>query len=108
MPIKKKAKRIAPKMTYNVSRVEDYLHYANTDQTQDLFFKLALDTIQFGVMENKDIADMVTLAGEKDNTVISLKRSEWKPILKKAITFYSKLNQFEKCIDCQQLLNVLK
>lgn len=108
MPVKKKVKRVAPKMSYTVYSVEDYLFYANTDQTQNLLFKLALDTIQHGVMEGKDVADMVTIPGQKDNTIISLKKSEWKPILKTAIKFYAKTNQFEKCIDCQQLLSTIK
>jgi hypothetical protein len=109
MAVKRKSsKRVAPKINYTVSCVDDYLCYAKTDQTQSLFFRLAVDTIKHGVAEGIDVADVLTLPGSKDNTVMSINRSEWVPILKNAIKFYSKLKQYENCIDCQQLIATIK
>lgn len=103
-----KSKRKVPRVTYNVGCVKDYLHYAGTNYTQSLFINLAVDSIKHGIIEQKDTVDVFTLPGENNHTVMSLKKSEWKLVLNNAIKFYSKSDQFEKCIDCQQLLNTIK
>ena len=106
---KKSPKRVVPRMTYNVSKVEEYAMYAATTKTQEVTFALAVDGIKHGVAENKSEADMLSLYGaDRNNTVLALPKSEWKKVLKRAIKFYSGTHQYEKCIDCQQLINTIQ
>lgn len=107
MKQKKATKRVPTRVTYNVACVDDYMRYAKTLHTQALFFRLALEAVQYGVAENKDAVDLMTLPGRHNNTVMSIEKTQWKSVLQRAISFYSKNNEFERCIDCQQLLSVL-
>lgn len=108
MATAKKSKRVIPQMTYNVNSVEDYMMYAGTDKTQSFVFNLAFDAIRNGIAEGAEVSDMFCLPGEKNNNTFSIPKSEWKSILKKSIQFYSKLKEYEKCIDCQQLIAALE
>lgn len=104
----KAQKRVVPNISFNVRSVEEYSMYAKTDSTQNLLFTLSVEGIKHGVAEGKDTADVLSLYGaDKHNNVISIPRKEWGPVLKRAIKFFSKLNQYEKCIDCQQLMGSL-
>jgi hypothetical protein len=106
-----KLKRAVPNLYLTVSKVEDYNKFTATDQAQAFMFGVVIDTIKHGITENKPAVDIFQLPGSiksKSNTRISLHKKEWKPTLKRAIKFYSKLKQYEKCIDCQQLINTIQ
>lgn len=109
MKVKRKtAKRELPRIVYNVRSVEEYLQYASHDQTKDLIFRLALESIDYGIAEGKDTADIFCLPGVDGNSVYSVSKKEWKAVLKSAIDYYSYKKQYEKCIDCQQMINALQ
>ena len=112
MPAKKKkpTKRQVTHMTYNVSGVEDYMMYAATDVTQSVIFDLSVEAIRHSLSENTSSTDICYLRGPigQDNIHISIGREDFKPILKRAIKFYSRLNKYERCIDCQCLINAIQ
>lgn len=105
--VSKSIKRAVPKITYNVKSVEEYMAYAESKVTRDILFKETVEGIRSGVVHNKDVADIFCLPGSKDNTMFSISRSNWEGALKSAMDHYSKHDQFEKCIDCQQLIQLI-
>lgn len=105
---KKKAKRAIPKISYNVNSIDEYLAYTKTDKTQGVVFEFTLNAIRNGVADGSDTTDLFCLPGKDANSVYSIDRKHWKTVLNKAIKFYSKNDQFEKCIDCQQLIDALQ
>lgn len=109
MPTKANStKRKVTRINYKVKSVDEYLMYAGSDPTQDIIFTLSIDAIKYGIIEQKDVVDILYLAGEKNNSFFSIPKNNWKIVLKSAIKFYSKNNQYEKCIDCQQLISTLQ
>lgn len=78
----------------------------SSPNTQDLVYKFTLQAIQYGLSENKDTVDIFRL--QDGDNVVSIHKSEWPRAIKKAIRFYSKRQEFEKCIDFQQTLNSIE
>jgi hypothetical protein len=103
----KKTKRSVPKITYNVRSVDEYLMYAASKPTRDILFKETVEGIRNSIVNNKDVADIFCLPGSKDNTTFSVDKKYWKGALKSAIDHYAAHDQFDQCIDCQQLINML-
>ena len=104
----KVTKRAVPKITYNVNSVEEYMTYAESKVTRDILFKETVNGIRSGVLGNKDVADIFCLPGSKDNTMFSIEKKNWKGALTSAMNHYAKYDEFEQCIDCQDLINMIK
>ena len=105
--VSKSIKRAVPKITYNVKSVDEYMAYAESKVTRDILFKETVEGIRSGIVHNKDVADIFCLPGGKDNTMFSINRNNWRGALKSAMAHYAKHDQFEQCIDCQQLTQLI-
>jgi hypothetical protein len=103
----KKEKRHVHHLNFTVRTADDYLMVADQPSTKNMMFGIAIDTIRYGIVNGKDSVDVFNVYDNGRNNVVSLKKTEWAKTLKSAMKFYSKSHEYEKCIDVQQLLNIL-
>lgn len=101
----RKSKRAIPIIDFSVSQIGDYKALAEDDNTQDIVLSLTVDAIKHAVSEDLPDVDLFRLNNE--DTVYNLSRDKFESTLRRAQNFYSKRQNFEKCIDVQSVLRVL-
>jgi hypothetical protein len=61
--------------------------------------------IKHGVAKNKKSIPLFEVAGSE--YYIELQKDKWKPSLEKALEYYLKKEEYDKCIECRDLINKL-
>ena len=64
-----------------------------------------IEAVQYGIYMNKSKVDLFKI--QDSENILTLEKDKWKITLEKAIAFYSETEDFEKCLDCQELLSRL-
>lgn len=100
-----KVKRNLKFLHLRVNKVEDYQVHVDSDLTKAVIFSNLLESIKYGVEENKKEVELFLV--DEGKCVVSLPRDKWKSTLKTALKYYSAKSEYEKCIDCQELINLV-
>ena len=88
-----------------VNKIEDYQFHVQSDDTRSVIFSNLIESIKYGVEKNKAQVDLFIV--DQGQMVVTLSKDKWKDSLKTAMKFYSKKSEYEKCIDCQELINLV-
>ena len=100
-----KIKRKLKYLHLGVAKVEDYDYHIQSDQTKSVIFSNVLESIKHGITDNKQKVELFMV--DEGKSIITLHKNDWVHSLKAAIKFYSHTSEFERCIDCQELLNLV-
>lgn len=100
-----RAKVSIPNLNFNVNSLEDYTKCVQGDGIRTTIIDAAIEHIKRAVIEKKDKVDIFRL--HNTETVATLNKDQWRPVIKNAIKHFSRLKKYERCIDCQQLLEVI-
>lgn len=94
-----------PSITCFVNSIDDYDKFSNHPIIQKVVFRHTIDGVKRGIKEKKKEASLFQIAGS--DKIITLSRDKWKDTLNNAIQFYTATQNFEQCMECQELINCL-
>ena len=101
--MRNKIKRVPPVIDMNANGFEEGYDLIIQDEgVRETIFKLTIDGITHAVQNNLKEIDLFQLEGR---VALKITRDKFKIPLKKAQEFYSAKEDFDKCIDLQQLMD---
>lgn len=104
LPTKKTIRNI-PILNYKVVEVEDYYRLSDSNDYKKFVFHNLVLAIAFGLQNNSKTADLFKL--RNSGNVILIKKEHWKEQLINAINFYSEIDLYNECIDCENLIKII-
>lgn len=99
-------KKHLPIINYDVRTVEEYDMLTNSLQVKKHVYDHMIQAVEYGINAKKEKVDLFRL--QDSDKVLVLEKTKWKDTLNNAISFYSDIDEYEKCIDCQYLLSQLQ
>ena len=99
------AKRIIPNLYITVQEGIDFNLVQENPQVQDMIFNSIILGIKDAIKFNRKEATIVEL--NSSGNYISLSKDIWKPSLENAQTYFTNLEEYEKCADIQKIIESL-
>lgn len=91
-----------PIIKYNAYKIEDFEQITFMKETKKKIFDRLFICIKQAIKSKKKSIDIFKI--ENSDKILSLDKGKWKESLTNAINFYSEIEDFEKCIACQELI----
>jgi hypothetical protein len=101
----KKIKRQIPFLVFNAYNEEHFRELESEVQVRDKVYTSTLESIKYAVAEGNKYAELFKL--QDYYSIVILKRSDWPDVLNNAMLFWAGQEEFDRAIECQQLLQVL-
>ena len=101
----KKIKRLVPLLTLHAYTEEHFRFIESGIDGQDKVFTGAIDSIKYALAEGKNEAEVFLL--QDYTSVVALHKKDWHTTLNKAMIFYADNGNFDKAIECQDLISLL-
>jgi len=101
----KRLKREAPLLIFNAQCESHIVALEKSPDIKTVVFKGALDAIQYAVAENKQDAEIFRL--QDNRSIVYLPKSNWKPVLTEAMSYYADSDIYDKALECQSLLQLI-
>ena len=98
-------KRKIPNIYIAVQEGIDFSMIQDNIQIKEILFESIIEGIKCAVETNKSEATIIEL--NSSGNYISLDKNNWKAPLEKAQTYYTGLEEYEKCADIQKLIESL-
>lgn len=96
-----------PQLTYPIRRFSDYNYITQKNKPVRMFlFMNVINAVKKGIDKGVEQVPLCELKGF--NASILLKKSDWKPVLSKAIEFFTSMECYETCQICKELLDKLE
>ena len=98
-------KRKIPLFTLYAPDGIDYSNLSKTPEVKKVIIDETLYAIKEGVKKNKKNIPLFEVANS--NCYIELEKENWKPTLKNVLDYYIEVEEYDKCIECRDLINKL-
>ncbi len=102
---KKPRQKQLPLLSYDIACLEDYDEITNHPEIRKSVYGHLVSAVEYGILAGKPRVDLFRI--HNTDTVITLDKDKWKHTINKAIRFYTDMEEYEKCLDCQELLSRL-
>lgn len=97
-----KSKRKIPTFKVSVMPDADYSQIAYIPEVKQVIMSELLSAIKEGVNKKKKSIPLFSLANSE--YYIELEEKEWSSSLQRALNYYEKEEDYNKCIECRELL----
>ena len=101
----KKTKRRLPIINYEIRSIEDYDMLTDNMMVKKKVYDHLIEAVQYGIHMNKSKVDLFKI--QDSENILTLEKDKWKTTLEKAISFYTENEDYEKCMDCKELVSRL-
>lgn len=102
---KKTPKRKIPVFRINVGPNFDYNRIAYIPEIQQIVIDETVVAIKEGISKNKNSIILFKIGDSMFD--VELEKNKWKPSLEHALEFYTEKENYDKCIECRDLIKVL-
>jgi hypothetical protein len=92
-------------LQYRIKQFSDYESITQMDKTKAFVYVNLIKAIKITIADNADHVELFNLTDY--NSIICLKREDWKEPLNKAIEFFADKEMFEMCVECRNLISLL-
>lgn len=97
-----KKKRAVPKINYVIRQFEDFETITEQKSVRKMIYDNLIDAIKYSIQNNKKDADVVQIY--ETDCILSLDKSDWTETLNEAINFYAADDDYDKCIEIQNII----
>ena len=101
----KKIKRETPILHFNCFTEEGFQHIESLLPIQEVVHKGAVEAISYAISENKKVAEIFKL--QDYISIVVINKKDWKSTLNNAMMFYAQNDNFDKAIECQNLIGLI-
>ena len=101
----KKLKREVPFIAFNAFNEEHFQILENEPSVHNTIYNGVLESLRYAIAENKKSAEVFKL--QDYISVVTLPRKDWKDTLENCMNYYANKEDYNKAIECQQLLQII-
>lgn len=98
-------KRKVPVFRVSLSSGASYEQLVEIPQVKQAVIEETVLAIKHGIKTKKKSIPLFEIAGS--DCYVELKKEQWKSSLENAISFYLESEDYDKCIECRDLMNAL-
>jgi len=103
--VKRKMKRKIPVLRISIEPGASYSQLKKIPEIKKVVLEEAIYAIKEGIIKNKPSISLFEVA--YSDYYIDLKKDKWKLILEKALEYYIKEEEYNKCAETRDLINKL-
>lgn len=96
-------KRRIPTISIRYNNLDELEALEKEESFRKFIYESTLDAIKEGIQYNEKTVKIFEI--ERTGKFISLKRDKWKTFLNKINKTFEQNEQYEKCLECQSLIN---
>lgn len=94
-----------PAVPFDIDTHRDYSFLIQEPDIKKYTFDRATDAIFLGIAQKKKVVNLFKIPG-KNETIVQ-ERPSWKETLENALQFYAGIEDYNKCIECREMIKSL-